>query len=233
MNQPMNNPELAALIKEFRAKRALTQEHLAQLAEVNIRTIQRLESTGSCSKENLRAIAEAFDLDVAQLVETAERRKESGEGSSRDIEELTSANIIVVLHEVHGPKDLIDGLASCDGQISDFPDILTEGQAELIGFVFDYLKDYADIQSDIYPSERIQMMQEVKSKLDDLKQSGISAFIGQFSQQVVMPNQPDKPFDRTITVIRLLPSGAKQILTAADGTAFSFGIIPKRNLRSS
>ncbi len=228
----MNNPELAALIKEFRTKRALTQEHLAQLAEVNIRTIQRLESTGSCSKENLRAIAEAFDLDVAQLIETAKRRKEFGAGSSKDIEELASANIILVLHEVNGPKDLINGLAGCDGQINDVPDILTEGQAELIGFVLDYLKDYADIQSDIYPSEQIRMMQEVKFKLDELKHLGISMFVGQFSQQVVMPNQPHKPFERTVSVIRLLPSGAKQILSTADGTSFSFGIIPKRNLLS-
>ncbi len=228
----MNNPELAALIKEFRTTRALTQEHLAQLAEVNIRTIQRLESTGSCSRENLRAIAEAFDVDVAQLIETAKRRTEFGAVSPKDIEELTSTNIIVVLHEVNGPKDLINGLAGCDGQINDFPDVLTEYQAELIGFVLDYLKDYADIQSDIYPSEQIRMMQEVKLKLDELKHLGISTFVGQFSQQVTMPNQPDKPFNRTISVIRLLPSGAKQILIAADRTAFSFGVIPKRNLRS-
>ena len=233
MHQEMKNLHLAAIIKEFREKRALTQEHLAQLSEVNIRTIQRIESTGACSKENLRAVAEAFDIDVKDLLEAAENRKQPADATLKDIEELASKHVIVALQEVTGPKDLINYLAGSHGQMNDFPDDLTDHQAELIGFVLDYLQDYADIQSDIYPSERIRMMQEVKSKLDELKQSGISAFVGQFDQNMVVSSQPDKPFKWTIAVIRLLPVGAKQILNAPDGSMFSVAMIPKRNLRMS
>jgi transcriptional regulator with XRE-family HTH domain len=232
MNQEMKNPHLAAIIKEFREKRALTQEHLAQLSEVNIRTLQRLESTGACSKENLRAVAEAFDIDVKDLLEAAEKRdQQPGESDIEDIEALAAKHVFVVLHEVIGPIDLINSLAGSHGQMNDFPDNLTDAQAELIGYVLDYLKDYADIQSDIYPSERIRMMQQVKTRLDELKQSGISAFVGQFDQNMVTSNQPDKPFKWTVAVLRLLPVGAKEILIAGDGTVFSLAVIPKRNLR--
>jgi DNA-binding XRE family transcriptional regulator len=44
MNFEMKNRHLALVIHEEREKRNLTQEHLAQLAEVSARTIQRLES---------------------------------------------------------------------------------------------------------------------------------------------------------------------------------------------
>jgi len=59
MNTEMKDSHLAAVIKCERKRRNLTQEHLAQLAEVDVRTIQRIERTGSCSAETLMAIAEA------------------------------------------------------------------------------------------------------------------------------------------------------------------------------
>ena len=63
MTFDMKNRHLALIIHEEREKRNLTQEHLAQLAEVSPRTIQRLESSGTYSKETLMAVAEAFEID--------------------------------------------------------------------------------------------------------------------------------------------------------------------------
>jgi hypothetical protein len=41
--------------------------HLAQLSEVDVRTLQRLARDGACSKETLMAIAEAFNRDAVDL----------------------------------------------------------------------------------------------------------------------------------------------------------------------
>jgi transcriptional regulator with XRE-family HTH domain len=47
----------ATLIRQERDKRAWSQEHLADVTGLALRTIQRIESTGSASYESAGAIA--------------------------------------------------------------------------------------------------------------------------------------------------------------------------------
>jgi len=63
----MKRKRLAQYIKELRTGRAWSQAQLADIASVNIRTIQRLEKTGQSSYETLLAVAAAFDIDVQEL----------------------------------------------------------------------------------------------------------------------------------------------------------------------
>ncbi len=51
-----------------RKKRAWTQEHLAEVSDLGIRTIQRIEKSGSASPESVRALASCFDLSAPDLV---------------------------------------------------------------------------------------------------------------------------------------------------------------------
>jgi transcriptional regulator with XRE-family HTH domain len=70
----MKNQHLALVVREERERQNLTQEHLAQLAELSPRTIRRLESDGAHSKETLMAVAEAFGIDGRELLRLAEER---------------------------------------------------------------------------------------------------------------------------------------------------------------
>ncbi|MEC9249616.1 MAG: helix-turn-helix transcriptional regulator [Pseudomonadota bacterium] len=56
-----------AKIKRWREERQWSQEHVAELAGVGLRTIQRLESGGQASQETLKALAAAYDVDVSAL----------------------------------------------------------------------------------------------------------------------------------------------------------------------
>jgi len=55
------------LIKSERIKRAWSQEYLATVAGLGIRTIQRIENSGSASLESVKALASVLDLDIARL----------------------------------------------------------------------------------------------------------------------------------------------------------------------
>ncbi|HET8696468.1 MAG TPA: helix-turn-helix transcriptional regulator [Gammaproteobacteria bacterium] len=55
------------MIRTEREKRAWSQEHLAEVAGLGLRTIQRIESTGSAAYESARALAAVFEMDVARL----------------------------------------------------------------------------------------------------------------------------------------------------------------------
>jgi transcriptional regulator with XRE-family HTH domain len=65
------NAGLAKFVKKERIERAWSQSRLATVAEVNLRTIQRLEKDGSASFETLMGVAHAFDMDVKQLSSTS------------------------------------------------------------------------------------------------------------------------------------------------------------------
>jgi len=54
-------------IKSERARRAWSQDHLATVAGISLRTLQRIEKTGTASQESVRALASALSLAVADL----------------------------------------------------------------------------------------------------------------------------------------------------------------------
>lgn len=56
------------LIKALREERAWSQEHLAMVAGLSARTVQRLEADGNASPESRMAIAAAFGVEPARLV---------------------------------------------------------------------------------------------------------------------------------------------------------------------
>ncbi|MBX9609186.1 MAG: helix-turn-helix domain-containing protein [Gammaproteobacteria bacterium] len=62
-----DNIDRAIRVKALRAERGWSQDHLAFVAGVNIRTIQRLEKDGSARHETLMAVAQAFGMEVKQL----------------------------------------------------------------------------------------------------------------------------------------------------------------------
>ena len=54
-------------IRAERERRAWSQEHLATVSGLGLRTIQRIEKTGAASFESARALAAVFEVDVASL----------------------------------------------------------------------------------------------------------------------------------------------------------------------
>lgn len=79
----------AAKIKRWREERQWSQEHVADLAGIGLRTIQRIENGDPASQDSLRALAAAYNVDVmalsldqqaeaARIVETHNDRIRSG-----------------------------------------------------------------------------------------------------------------------------------------------------------
>ena len=57
----------SALIKQLRNQRAWSQDQLSLISGISHRTIQRIESSGTCSLESLRALAVAFEIETSVL----------------------------------------------------------------------------------------------------------------------------------------------------------------------
>lgn len=63
----MSGGNIAEAVKTRRLDRAWTQEQLAEIAGIAVRTVQRVEQGHPASLETCKAIAAAFGIDVADL----------------------------------------------------------------------------------------------------------------------------------------------------------------------
>lgn len=77
----MRKYSYAAKVKTMREERGWSQEHLAAVSDVSVRTIQRIETGRPASFETLKAIAAAIDVDVRELRDAAPSLPLSQEGS--------------------------------------------------------------------------------------------------------------------------------------------------------
>ena len=59
------------ILKQLRISRHLSQEQLAQMSGLNVRTIQRIESGHNASVESLKCLASALEVDIETLNQEA------------------------------------------------------------------------------------------------------------------------------------------------------------------
>lgn len=79
-------------IKEFRVARAWSQEHLAELAGISTRTVQRIENGEQASLETLSALAAVLEVKVVELTEQPSREGGSAvDGRISDARERIAA----------------------------------------------------------------------------------------------------------------------------------------------
>ncbi len=57
------------IVKQLRINRHLSQEQLAQMSGLNVRTIQRIESGHNASVESLKCLAAVLEVDIATLTQ--------------------------------------------------------------------------------------------------------------------------------------------------------------------
>lgn len=62
---------VAENVKALRLKKAWSQEQLAEIASLSVRTVQRTEKGQKPGLETLSALASAFDVSVSELSEEA------------------------------------------------------------------------------------------------------------------------------------------------------------------
>ena len=54
-------------VRKRRGQRAWSQDHLASVSGLSLRTVQRIENDGSCSLESKKALAAAFNIKPSDL----------------------------------------------------------------------------------------------------------------------------------------------------------------------
>lgn len=89
----------APLVKEHRTKNNWTQQHLADICSVSLRTIQRVERYGNASNETVAALASVFEIPASDIV-IPETPAEMYEAPKRN--EWVSKVVIMVSSTIFG-----------------------------------------------------------------------------------------------------------------------------------
>ncbi|GGY88023.1 hypothetical protein GCM10011613_36320 [Cellvibrio zantedeschiae] len=87
MDMQLNKDQL----RRERELRAWSQSHLAEVAGLSMRTVQRIETSGSASLESAKAIAAAFDTQVEALLAQDDPAVENSGAAKKSISKRLSA----------------------------------------------------------------------------------------------------------------------------------------------
>lgn len=173
----LNPTTIAGVVVGFRQLRGWSQETLAELAKVNVRSVQRVEAGRPASSETLRALARAFDAEdldcflKSHSVLTAEEIATERERLARDFVE------IAVTTPASG-RALAAATDEADASVMHHFDDPPKSVEETFAALVDYLRDYGDC-SDCYTEvQRLDAFRDLDRYLAQVAVAGYAVAVG-------------------------------------------------------
>ena len=201
----MNSQNYSEIIRAYRTERAWTQEQLAEISGVGVRTIQRTETGKNCSFETLLSLAAAFDIDVKDIMKKA---KQKGESPQEDIGGA-------FLSRVHSSEELFRIAQGAHTFDYCYDSLYQSHEKEVVGQLLDYLKEFGDMMHEIEPSMRMKVCDECQIFLDNLEAVGLWVFASKIKQLAVLG---DKEVDWFLFSLTILRSDNQIIINRGSGS---------------
>lgn len=200
--------ELALCIRTFRELRHWSQEQLAEISHLNVRTIQRVEKGEAASFDTRRALASAFDFEnIDSLnkpfhIPTTEELKATQEKFDREHVTLTALPLTT-------GRQLAKLAENCSMDLSEPAFELPREAAEEFATLVDYFRDYRDC-ADVYSeTQKFEIYDDLQAHIDALQAQGVSLRYAERKMQVKWgSDQPDaKPAPVTALYVMAFPLG--------------------------
>jgi transcriptional regulator with XRE-family HTH domain len=86
------------LIQKLRLQRGWSQQQLADLSGLSVRTVQRLEQGQSASVESLKSLAAVFEIDFSELQRTDMPTNDTPHESSPNLNQLRTDEALALHH---------------------------------------------------------------------------------------------------------------------------------------
>lgn len=204
----LTDAELAVAVRFFRENRQWSQEQLADLSGLSVRTIQRVERGDTSGFDTRRAIARAFEFeDIDALnkpfsIPTAEEMQAAKEKFDREHVTLKALPLqtgkhLAKLAEAHS-MDLSTPGFELDREAD-------EGFAALIDSMREY-RDCSDLYSEV---QKFDIYDELQRHIDELNTLGVSLRYAE--RKVRLRFRSDdadtEPFDTSVLYVVVFPVG--------------------------
>lgn len=203
--------ELAVCIKLFRDVRQWSQEQLAEISGLNVRTIQRVEQGLSASLDTRRALAGAFEFeDIDALnkpftIPSEEELKFAKEKFDREHVTLTAIPLTT-------GKQLAKLVETCTMDLSETAFELAREADETFAELVDYFRDYRDCVDMYSETQKFEVYNEMQSCIDALKTLGVSLRYAERKLQVKWGAEVDsKPMLVNVLYVVCFPLGKESV----------------------
>lgn len=175
--------ELAIVCKLQRQARGWTQETLAELSGLQVRTIQRVENADPSSSDTRRALARAFeaeDIDVFNklavfptIAEFEAKAKAEKEAFDREYIKLAvmPATGLQLIRELNGSVGLATEVLE--------DELLQSTEArDAWGTFVDNARDWGDIADEVGEMDRLNAAAQLEDQIQILQRQGIAPYFG-------------------------------------------------------
>lgn len=203
------NPET---VRTLRRKRAWTQEQLAEVAGVSLRTVQRMENGDSISFASAKAVANALNVEIEDLL------KSCSQSSTEDG---------VFLPRITSGNQLVSMLLGADFLQCSHDDLDTVQEVEMVSRFFDYVYD-CDILDEVPPGERVRVAFELDQIIEELHNAGFWVF-GKTVTKKYKANMGDSSatLDGLTATIRVVREASPEIVRKNTPAASLFASLKK------
>jgi transcriptional regulator with XRE-family HTH domain len=192
-------------IRWQREQRAWTQEHLAAVAEVDVRTIQRAEAGELIAADTQQAIAAAFDITVAEmhlgpkpLAEARERFK------------------LIRLHKVERGVDLRDDVPT-DACNFAAPGVVDKAQEDAAAEFERDLADVNDVWNGLDAVTRLDLLRSLDAPLAALTALGLVVAVA--TEPIRMRSERLAPFTMNVLYVVVSKASEPKLFAVRDRTA--------------
>lgn len=187
----LTEQELGGVIRSFREMRQWSQETLAALSGLSVRTIQRVEKGEPSDLDTRRALARAFDsedLDIFNKpysIPTPEEVKQAQEEFERE-------HLIIDATVASTGRELALLFAGSTMDMANPAIELDRDPAAAFAGLVDYLRDYRDC-ADVYTEvQKLDVFDDIQQHVDALDAADISVCYATRNTKLVGRDWPDK-----------------------------------------
>ena len=170
---PIPEKYLACFIVLYRKQRGWTQEILAELTKLNVRTIQRIENGKGASQDARRALAMAFELGDIDIFNKPFKHPDET-ALRNEYERLKRETITLVVKKVSCGKQLREMAEDAQAHHFEASDGLSKKAELCFAELQDYLQDWDGIYQDMTAIQKLEINKVLQGMLDRLKNEGVS-----------------------------------------------------------
>lgn len=199
--------ELSIVIKCLRELRHWSQEQLAEISGLSVRTVQRIEQGAPSSLDTRRAIAGAFDFDDIDLFNkpTTIPSRETVEAEQKKFER---EYITLAATPLVSGKQLARLAETSAMDMAHAAFELTRPADETFAAFVDYFRDYRDCADMYAETQKFDIYDDLQSHIDELRRHGVALCYATRRVQLRMTAQSDDaPIPTTILYIVAFPLG--------------------------
>ena len=191
-------------VKRLKLERSWTQEQLAAVTDLDVRTIQRVEKTGICNLETRAALAAVFEIDATQLDGTKkieQAKKNDGQKQLYYNRLLKGNDVVTIFDGSHYYSFSNEEPRSAD-------------DAEYISCIISQIHDYSEIWSDIDPGSRVKETYEISKMLCEMEEKSLWLFGLRTMREILLPTRDGtgKTFNANIANFYIAYTDSNEII---------------------